>query len=459
MKLLIGGKSRNIYMRKDGSAYYKSGGEKVDASYMFKKNGDLKKQYSENVKETHRIKKNKKFYGGNTINITFQDINFNSDTNTTNDNKRKELLKLLQIAYNVVLEQSIRVDKTNNDMVDDDDKKQFLINVLFALKYALLIKDNDKTIEEYKQKSNNTNVYYLEIKKIFTTTDVKYVQIIHELSALTYNVLSLKPNDPKITTMFDNIKSIIRSLRTKGNASVDASVGFPQEAATAAAPTATAAAPAAPPHRRRDKSPAAPPAPAPPPAAPAAAPAAPPRRRRDKSPAAPPAPAPPPVEASEIDAVQKLLDDLKELIKPLVGTNKSEGSNTGGNVPPVVQPPVVQPPVVPPRLIHTIQQQLINTQTAINKIIKVIKKIKQIKDKIKDWSTTKSSEEIRQNKKKLIEVEKQIQEKVIIVKQTVDNIIKFVLTIQKQTKFEIQINEANKLLSILEKLKTLEELN
>lgn len=438
MKLLIGGKSRNIYMRKDGSAYYKSGGEKVDVSYMFKKNGgDLKKKYSESVKETHRIKNNKKFYGGNTINITFQDINFNSDTNTTNDNKRKELLKLLQIAYNVVLEQSIRVDKTNNDMVDDDDKKQFLINVLFALKYALLIKDNDKTIEEYKQKSNNTNVYYLEIKKIFTTTDVKYAQIIHELSALTYNVLSLKPNDPKITTMFDNIKSIIRSLRTKGNASVDASVGFPQEAATAAAPTATAAAPAAP----------------------AAAPAAPPRRRRDKSPAAPPAPAPPPVEASEIDAVQKLLDDLKELIKPLVGTNKSEGSNTGGNVPPVVQPPVVQPPVVPPRLIHTIQQQLINTQTAINKIIKVIKKIKQIKDKIKDWSTTKSSEEIRQNKKKLIEVEKQIQEKVIIVKQTVDNIIKFVLTIQKQTKFEIQINEANKLLSILEKLKTLEELN
>ena len=178
MKLLIGGKSRNIYMRKDGSAYYKSGGEKVDVSYMFKKNGgDLKKKYSESVKETHRIKNNKKFYGGNTINITFQDINFNSDTNTTNDNKRKELLKLLQIAYNVVLEQSIRVDKTNNDMVDDDDKKQFLINVLFALKYALLIKDNDKTIEEYKQKSNNTNVYYLEIKKITIQIDKNDIEV------------------------------------------------------------------------------------------------------------------------------------------------------------------------------------------------------------------------------------------------------------------------------------------
>ena len=46
MKLLIGGKSRNIYMRKDGSAYYKSGGQQVDVTYMFKKNGgDFKKKY------------------------------------------------------------------------------------------------------------------------------------------------------------------------------------------------------------------------------------------------------------------------------------------------------------------------------------------------------------------------------------------------------------------------------
>ena len=37
MKLLIGGKNRNIYMRKDGSAYYKSRGENVDITHMFKK--------------------------------------------------------------------------------------------------------------------------------------------------------------------------------------------------------------------------------------------------------------------------------------------------------------------------------------------------------------------------------------------------------------------------------------
>ena len=46
MKLLIGGKSRNIYMRKDGYAYYKSGGQQVDVTYMFKKKGGgLKKKY------------------------------------------------------------------------------------------------------------------------------------------------------------------------------------------------------------------------------------------------------------------------------------------------------------------------------------------------------------------------------------------------------------------------------
>ena len=62
MKLLIGGKSRNIYMRKDGSAYYKSGGQQVDVTHMFKKNGGgLKKQYiggvEDNVAKVERKKK------------------------------------------------------------------------------------------------------------------------------------------------------------------------------------------------------------------------------------------------------------------------------------------------------------------------------------------------------------------------------------------------------------------
>ena len=37
MRLLIGGKIRNIYTSKNGSVYYKSSGENVDASYILKK--------------------------------------------------------------------------------------------------------------------------------------------------------------------------------------------------------------------------------------------------------------------------------------------------------------------------------------------------------------------------------------------------------------------------------------
>jgi len=48
MKLLIGGKNRNIHFRKDKSAFYKSNGEEHDVSKLFKKvGGGLKKQYEE----------------------------------------------------------------------------------------------------------------------------------------------------------------------------------------------------------------------------------------------------------------------------------------------------------------------------------------------------------------------------------------------------------------------------
>ena len=48
MKLLIGGKNRNIHFRKDNSAFYKSNGQENDVSHLFKKTGGgLKKQYEE----------------------------------------------------------------------------------------------------------------------------------------------------------------------------------------------------------------------------------------------------------------------------------------------------------------------------------------------------------------------------------------------------------------------------
>jgi hypothetical protein len=48
MKLLIGGKNRNIHFRKDNSAFYKSNGQENDVTHLFKKTGGgLKKQYEE----------------------------------------------------------------------------------------------------------------------------------------------------------------------------------------------------------------------------------------------------------------------------------------------------------------------------------------------------------------------------------------------------------------------------
>ena len=106
MKLLIGGKSRNIYMRKDGSAYYKSGGQQVDVTYMFKKNGGgLKKQYiggvEGNLAEVEKNKRSnkcaKQILGGVVTDIKFDPIKIDSklieDGNNYQPDTAQEQLK------------------------------------------------------------------------------------------------------------------------------------------------------------------------------------------------------------------------------------------------------------------------------------------------------------------------------------------------------------------------------
>jgi len=119
MKLLIGGKSRNIYMRKDGSAYYKSGGQQVDVTHMFKKNGGgLKKQYiggvEGNLAKVERKKRLQRNYslvlGGDNNELTFPNIQITSSnivpntdilTDATTD-EFNELCRLAMVgAYSV----------------------------------------------------------------------------------------------------------------------------------------------------------------------------------------------------------------------------------------------------------------------------------------------------------------------------------------------------------------------
>jgi len=137
MKLLIGGKSRNIYMRKDGSAYYKSGGENVDVTYMFKKNGGgLKKQYiggvEGNLAKVEKHKKSnkcaKQILGGVGDGILFDPIKVESEklvneVEAINDAlARKELEKLCYIALN-------GLSINSNELKKDDSKDKIKISI------------------------------------------------------------------------------------------------------------------------------------------------------------------------------------------------------------------------------------------------------------------------------------------------------------------------------------------
>ena len=67
MKLLLDGKPRNIYFRKDNTAYYKSNGNENDITEYFKKTGELKKQYINLLVENDNdvlLKKGKKMILG-----------------------------------------------------------------------------------------------------------------------------------------------------------------------------------------------------------------------------------------------------------------------------------------------------------------------------------------------------------------------------------------------------------
>ena len=154
MKLLIGGKDRNIYMRKDGSAYYKSGGQQVDVTHMFKKNGGgLKKQYIGGVQDNlgkveqkkRSQRKNKLFLGGN---IKFDSITVDStklvgETGLIDNNKAKvELAKLCYIALNGL---SIKL----TGLAPNEDKDKIKISILDEYRFKEYVDKNiAKTIRD-----------------------------------------------------------------------------------------------------------------------------------------------------------------------------------------------------------------------------------------------------------------------------------------------------------------------
>lgn len=150
MKLLIGGKSRNIYMRKDGSAYYKSGGQQVDITHMFKKNGGgLKKQYIGGVEgNLAKVEKNKRsnkcakqILGGVGDGISFDPIKVESEKLVKADNEineelaRVELEKLCFIALNGL---SIK----SNKLQPNDSKDKIKISITRPEQFTNYVDNN-----------------------------------------------------------------------------------------------------------------------------------------------------------------------------------------------------------------------------------------------------------------------------------------------------------------------------
>jgi hypothetical protein len=167
MKLLIGGKSRNIYMRKDGSAYYKSDGQQVDITHMFKKNGGgLKKQYiggvEGNLAKVERKKRSQRNYslvlGGDNNELTFPKIQITSsnivpNTNIITDASKDEFNELCRLA--MVGAYSVYNKKIINDALSDKIKIEGLKTDIDLTTYATA---NNIDISDYAKNGITSNV-------------------------------------------------------------------------------------------------------------------------------------------------------------------------------------------------------------------------------------------------------------------------------------------------------------
>jgi len=193
MKLLIGGKNRNIYMRKDGSAYYKSRGENVDITHMFKKNGGgLKKKY---------IK-------GGTTNEKFIDLKDNC-------NKLNEKLKALHAELNPhTFTASGGSETATKDFIDSIIKKYYQedtsLNVLAdEINTALTgYASAGGGVQNYKTLMEKLKTVSTEIKSLSTGGDEAIKKTLEEIAVVgaeaTFN--------EKKTELLQKLKSFEEAL-------------------------------------------------------------------------------------------------------------------------------------------------------------------------------------------------------------------------------------------------------
>jgi hypothetical protein len=172
MKLLIGGKPKNIYF-KDNTVYYKSNGIENNITNYFKKTGELKKQYSNLLIEN----KKQKIIGGNVSFNTFSTIRVMADTdpNTIWDNKTKidvyeKLLQMFLLSKIRMDNHSTLFDPRAN--LSDIDKQKF-INALLIISGIYPTNNNILTNINF-QKINETEKEDIDqAKKDYTDAKTK----------------------------------------------------------------------------------------------------------------------------------------------------------------------------------------------------------------------------------------------------------------------------------------------
>ena len=200
MKLLLNGKKRSIYFRKNNTAYYKSKGSEIDITNYFKKKGGLKKQYSNLLVEkklvggVHReISFNSNEIFNNPIRIKksnigdFTSSNKQWDIQTIRDIYKKMLYVFLICKINL---------KVNGELFKNDFKDRKKLNATIKIKKILSIL-NGNTFELYNIDGYNINRF----------SPVKYNPCFKkfiELKLTDDAIFDYNPNKINIFTIDDN---------------------------------------------------------------------------------------------------------------------------------------------------------------------------------------------------------------------------------------------------------------
>ena len=140
MKLLLNGKKRSIYFRKNNTAYYKSKGSEIDKTNYFKKKGGLKKQYVNLLVE-------KKLVGG-----VSKEITFNSNEIFTNP---------ISINKSNIGNYTSSSKIWNTDTIKDIYQKLLYVFIICKLNYNI----NKKLFKDIFKYDNTPNAT-IKIKKI-----------------------------------------------------------------------------------------------------------------------------------------------------------------------------------------------------------------------------------------------------------------------------------------------------